>query len=132
MIKLQVIGNIGKDATVNNVNGRNVINFSVCHTEKYKDAQGVQKDKSVWVDCAKWGEKTGIVPYLTKGTKVYVEGTCEVRTWNKDGKSGASLVLNVVSVELLGGNQQQVQQPVQHPSTTTLQSDPLQSDDLPF
>ena len=111
MIKLQVIGNIGKDATVNNVNGHTVINFSVCHTEKYKDAQGVQKDKSVWVDCAKWGEKTGIAPCLTKGTKVYVEGTCEVRTYQKqDGTQGASLVLNVVNVELLGGNQQQGQQ----------------------
>jgi len=40
MIKLQVIGNLGKDCVVNTVNGKNVINFSVAHTEKYKDAQG--------------------------------------------------------------------------------------------
>ncbi len=43
MIKLLVIGNLGKDAVLNNVNGKNVINFTVAHTEKYKDAQGVQK-----------------------------------------------------------------------------------------
>ena len=40
MIKLQVIGNLGKDALVNNVNGKTVINFNVAHTERYKDAQG--------------------------------------------------------------------------------------------
>ena len=48
MIKLLVIGNLGKDAVVNNVNGKSVINFSVAHTEKYKDAQGNQKDRTVY------------------------------------------------------------------------------------
>jgi single-strand DNA-binding protein len=71
MIKLQVIGNLGKDGVVNNVNGKNVINFSVAHTEKFKDAQGVQKDKTIWVECAYWTDRTGIAPYLKKGTQVY-------------------------------------------------------------
>ena len=34
MIKLQVIGNLGKDCIVNTVNGKTVINFNVAHTEK--------------------------------------------------------------------------------------------------
>ena len=66
MIKLQVIGHLGKDGVVNNVNGKNVINFTVAHSEKYRDAQGVQKDKTLWVDCAYWTEKTAIAPYLKK------------------------------------------------------------------
>jgi single-strand DNA-binding protein len=49
MIKLLAIGNLGKDAVLNNVNGKNVINFTVAHTERYKDAQGNQKDKTTWV-----------------------------------------------------------------------------------
>ena len=48
MIKLQVIGNLGKDAVLNNVNGKSVINFTVAHTERFKDAQGVQKDKTTY------------------------------------------------------------------------------------
>jgi single-strand DNA-binding protein len=103
MIKLQVIGNLGKDCVTNAVNGKNVINFNVAHTEKYKDSQGNQKDKTVWVDCAYWTERTGIAPYLRKGTQVYVEGTPEVRTYAKnDGTTGASLTLRVLSVQLLG------------------------------
>ena len=58
MIKLQAIGHLGKDATTNAVNGKNVINFSVAHTEKYKDQQGNQKEKTVWVECSYWTEKT--------------------------------------------------------------------------
>jgi single-strand DNA-binding protein len=103
MIKLQVIGNLGKDCVVNAVNGKNVINFSVAHTEKFKDAQGVQKDKTIWVECAYWTDKTGIAPYLKKGTQVYAEGTPEVRTYQtNDGKQGASLSLRISSVQLLG------------------------------
>jgi single-strand DNA-binding protein len=103
MIKLQVIGNLGKDCVTNTVNGRNVINFNVAHTEKFRDAQGNQKDKTIWVECAYWTERTGIAPYLKKGTQVYAEGTPEVRTYPKnDGTTGVSLTLRVVNVQLLG------------------------------
>jgi single-strand DNA-binding protein len=103
MIKLTAIGNLGKDAMLNNVNGKNVINFTVAHTERYKDAQGNQKDKTIWVDCAYWTERTGIAPYLKKGTQVYVEGQPDVRTYTtKEGTNGATLSLRVSSVQLLG------------------------------
>jgi single-strand DNA-binding protein len=103
MIKLQVIGNLGKDCITNTVNGKNVINFSVAHTEKFRDSQGTQKDKTIWVECAYWTDRTGIAPYLKKGTQVYVEGTPEIRTYSKnDGTTGVSLTLRVQSVQLLG------------------------------
>ena len=103
MIKLQAIGNLGKDCVTNLVNGKNVINFNVAHTEKFRDAQGNQKDKTIWVECAYWTEKTGIAPYLRKGTQVYVEGSPEVKTYTKtDGTMGTSLHLRVASVQLLG------------------------------
>lgn len=102
MIKLQVIGNLGRDATVSTVNGKNVINFTVAHTEKFKDAQGVQKDRTTWVDCAYWTEKTAVAPYLKKGTQVYVEGTPDVRTYTtQDGRNGATLTVRIASVQLL-------------------------------
>lgn len=103
MIKLQVIGNLGKDCITNTVNGKSVINFSVAHTEKFRDASGQQKDKTTWVECAYWTDKTSIAPYLKKGTQVYAEGTPEVRTYTRnDGTSGFSLTLRVFSVQLLG------------------------------
>ena len=103
MIKLQVIGNIGKDCVVNNVNGKSVINFSVAHSEKFKDAQGQQKDKTIWVECAYWTDRTAISPYLKKGQQVYAEGTPEIRNYTtKEGSPGSSLSLRVTMVQLIG------------------------------
>jgi single-strand DNA-binding protein len=108
MIKLMVIGNLGKDCTVNTVNGKNVINFSVAHTEKFKDSTGAQREKTIWVECAYWTDRTGISPYLKKGQQVYAEGSPEVRTYQtNDGKSGASLTMRVQSVQLLGARNQE-------------------------
>ena len=98
-----VIGNLGKDCTVNTVNGKNVINFNIAHTEKFKDSTGAQREKTTWVECAYWTDRTGISPYLKKGQQVYAEGTPEVRTYQtNDGKQGAALSLRVMSVQLLG------------------------------
>ena len=80
------------------------MNFNVAHTEKYKDASGQQKERTTWVECAYWSDRTAVAPYLRKGTQVYVEGTPEVRTFTRnDGTFGASLTLRVSSVQLLGG-----------------------------
>jgi single-strand DNA-binding protein len=156
MIKLQAIGHLGRDAVVNNVNGRTVINFTVAHTEKYKDTQGVQKEKTIWLDCAYWTDRTAVAPYLKKGTQVYVEGQPDVRTYTtQDGKNGASLTVKVLSVQLLGtknegqagggGYQQQptnyqqqpsysAQQPVYQQAPTPVSASELTEplDDLPF
>lgn len=103
MIKMQVIGNLGKDCVVNTVNGKNVINFTVAHTEKYRDSQGNNQEKTTWVDCAYWTDRTAVAPYLQKGTQVFVEGTPEVRSFTRnDGTAGASLSLRVREVQLLG------------------------------
>lgn len=103
MIKMQVIGNLGKDCVVNTVNGKNVINFTVAHTEKYKDSQGNNQEKTTWVDCAYWTDRTAIAPYLQRGTQVFAEGAPEVRSYTRnDGTAGASLSLRVREVQLLG------------------------------
>jgi len=103
MIKMQVIGNLGKDCVVNTVNGKNVINFTVAHTEKYRDSQGNNQEKTTWVDCAYWTDRTAVAPYLQKGQQVFVEGQPEVRSFTRnDGTAGASLSLRVREVQLLG------------------------------
>lgn len=141
MIKLQVIGNLGKDCITNTVSGRNVINFSVAHTEKIRDQQGNQKDKTIWVECAYWTDKTAVAPYLKKGTQVYVEGTPEVRTYPKnDGTTGVSLTLRVQSVQLLGSrgteggtapaNQEASFAPASNNGLNSSMNEPM--DDLPF
>ncbi len=105
MIKLQVIGNLGKDCIVKEINGKNVINFSVAHTERFKDAQGNQKERTTWVECAYWTDRTAVAQYLTKGRTVYAEGSPEADAYtNKEGQAAATLRMRVQTVQLLGGN----------------------------
>ncbi len=104
MLKMQIIGNLGKDCVVNTVNGKNVINFTVAHTEKFKDSQGVQQERTTWVDCAYWTDRTAVAQYLMKGKQIYAEGTPEVKSFQRnDGTPGATLSLRVRDVQLLGG-----------------------------
>jgi single-strand DNA-binding protein len=142
MIKMQVIGNLGKDCVVNTVNGKNVINFTLAHTEKYRDSQGNNQEKTIWVDCAYWTDRTAIAPYLTKGKQVYVEGQPDAKSFQRnDGSPGASLTLRVRDVQLLGGrgdsgssspamtNESATQQKSEIPSPSDI-TEPI--DDLPF
>lgn len=105
MIKLQIIGNLGADCIQKEVNGKTVINFNVAHSEKFKDAQGNPKEKTTWVNCAYWTDRTAVAQYLTKGRTVYAEGTPEVDAYaNKEGQPAATLRMRVQTVQLLGGN----------------------------
>ena len=86
------IGNLGKDAELKELDGgKKVINFSLAVPDG--------KDKTIWVDCSKWSEKTAVLPYLLKGTKVAVTGNVGLRKWEPNG---ATLTLRVIDLELLG------------------------------
>lgn len=137
MIKTDVIGHLGMDANLNNVNGKNVINFSIAHTEKFKDNQGVAREKTLWISAAYWTDKTGIAPYLKKGTQVFVTGQPEIGMYqDKQGKWQAEFKLRVNQIQLLGskdnqsGQQQQSQPSQSAPQSYNDVTEPL--DDLPF
>lgn len=131
MIKLQIIGNLGKDCIEKEVNGKKVINFSVAHSERYKDSQGNQKEKTTWVECAYWTDRTAVAQYLTKGRTVYAEGTPEADPYtNKDGQPAATLRMRVQNVQLLG-NSSNDNSGNSNAATSSVKSD-SGSDDLPF
>lgn len=110
--KTIVVGHLGKDAIVKEVNGKKVINFSVAHSESYTDKQGAKQTKTTWFECAKWGENANVAPYLTKGMLVAVEGTVEASAYaDKEGKPAASLKLNVFALNLLGSSNGTAAQP---------------------
>jgi len=130
MIKTSVIGNLGKDANVKEVNGKKVINFSVAHTEKFKNANGEDISKTTWVECAYWNDKTAVVPYLKQGTLVYVEGMPEADAYLKDGEAKATLRLRVGTVQLLGGTKPTASNNTSSANNSQVNSDI--DDGLPF
>jgi single-strand DNA-binding protein len=88
--KAIIIGNLGGDPEVRYTqSGAAVANFTVATTEKWKGQDGQMQEQTEWhriVAFARLGEICG--EYLSKGSKVYIEGRIQTRKWtDKDGNS---------------------------------------------
>lgn len=101
MIKLQMIGNIGDDCTIKEANGNKFGTFSIAHSESYKDKDGNKCEKTTWVNCIVKGDSK-VIPFLKKGTKVYVEGKPNLKIYtNKKNEPTIDFTINVNMIELL-------------------------------
>jgi single-strand DNA-binding protein len=129
MIKVLLIGNLGKDAEVKTFeNGGRVVNFTVASTEKgytTKDNRQIP-DKTEWVDCViKREAMMKVADYLKKGIKVYVEGKLESREYTKDDVKRKIFEVAVSEIQLLT--------PKGEGSGQSAQSTPaVKDDDLPW
>jgi single-strand DNA-binding protein len=89
--KVILIGNLGQDPEVRSFsNGGKVCNLRIATSETWKDRNtGERKERTEWHTVAIFAE--GLVriaeQYLSKGSKVYVEGQLETRKWQD--QSGA-------------------------------------------
>ena len=79
------VGNLGKDPEVRSMqNGGKVCNLSIATSESWTDkASGERKEKTEWHRVVIFDERLADVcsQYLTKGRKVYVEGSLQTRKW---------------------------------------------------
>ena len=101
-----LVGNLGQDPEIRTMqSGDNVVNFSVATSESWKDkATGERKEKTEWHRVVVWNQ--GLVNvcknYLKKGSKVYIEGQLETRSWEQNGekKYATEIVLRPFRGEL--------------------------------
>jgi single-strand DNA-binding protein len=108
--KITLLGRLGKDPEVRNFqNGGKVVNFSVATSERWKDSDGNQKERTEWHNVAIFNEHlAGIAEkYLRKGAQVYLEGRLETRKW-QDQSGNDRYTTEVVlrhrgSITLIGG-----------------------------
>ena len=87
--KVILIGNLGQDPEVRHTNsGQPVSNLRVATSRRVKDRDGNWSDQTEWhsVVCfARLAELAG--QYLRKGSKIFVEGRLQTRSWeDKEGK----------------------------------------------
>ena len=103
MLKLEVIGNLGADAEVRYANGNKFVTMRVCHSEKRNGAE-----ISTWVSVAWSGEHDNVLPYLTKGTRVFIRGNLDVRVFlASNGTYQAGLNLSAREVEFFSAKKEQ-------------------------
>lgn len=109
MLTLQVIGNLGADAQLQQANGQEFITFRVAHTEKFTK-NGQEVTNTVWVDCSYNGNGGNLLPFLKKGAKVFVQGMPTFRVFpsakHRCYMPGVNLFVR--QIELCGGSTESV------------------------
>ncbi|GAB9152496.1 single-stranded DNA-binding protein [Bradyrhizobium diazoefficiens] len=86
--KVELIGRLGKDPEVRNLQNGQVANFSVATSETWKDRDGERQERTEWHNITVWNEKTieFVDKYLKKGDMVRLEGKIQSRKYDdKDG-----------------------------------------------
>lgn len=86
--KVQLIGNLGQDPEIVNLEGGNKLaKFSIATTDSYKNAKGEKVDDTQWHNIVAWGKTAEIVEsYLAKGKQVAIEGKLTHRSYEtKEG-----------------------------------------------
>ena len=102
------LGNVGKDPEVkDNRRGTTIANFSITTNDRRKDAQGNWQDETQWHDLVAFGRTAEVVrDYVRKGSKLYVEGKLQTRTWEKDGQKHYRTEVLVNEMVLLEGKRE--------------------------
>lgn len=86
--KAIIIGHLGADPEIRYTqSGTAVATFNVATTERWKDNDGNSQEQTEWHRIVAWGKQAEICgEYLVKGSKVYIEGKIQTRSWeDKEG-----------------------------------------------
>jgi len=81
--KVILIGNLGADPEIRyTANGTAVATLSLATSRKWKDRDGNMQDETEWHRVIAWAQRAEFCGnYLSKGSKVYVEGRLQTRKW---------------------------------------------------
>jgi len=82
--KAMIIGNVVRDPEMRSTpSGQNVSSFSVATNLVWKDQSGQKQEKVEFHNIVAWRRLAEIVgQYLKKGSKVYIEGRLQTRSWD--------------------------------------------------
>lgn len=82
--KIFIIGNLGADPTVRELQNGEIVSFRVATSERgYTNSAGVQIPERVdWHSCVAFGKTAQYVKnYIRKGNTVYIEGKVRYNKW---------------------------------------------------
>ena len=107
--KVIILGNLGQDPEVRYLqNGNAVCSISVATSETWKDKEsGEQREKTEWHKCVAFRRLAEIMgEYLSKGSKVYLEGRLQTRKWqDQQGNDRYTTEIIVDSMQMLDSRQ---------------------------
>ena len=106
--KVMLIGNLGSDPELRvTPSGVPVANFSLATTESWTDKSGERQERAEWHRIVLWRRLAEVAgQYLKKGSKIYIEGKLQTRSWeDQNGQKRYTTEVVANSMEMLDGGQ---------------------------
>ena len=104
--KVILVGRLGKDPEVKYTQGGTpVAKFTVATNEVWKDQNGEKQERTEWHNIVAWTKLAEICgQYLNKGSRVYIEGRIQTRSWeDKEGNKRYTTEIRADSMVMLSG-----------------------------
>ena len=144
--RVNISGNLTRDPELRMTSGgTQVLSFGVAVNDRRRNPQtGDWEDYPNFVDCTMFGTRAEAVSrYLSKGSKVAIEGKLRYSSWERDGQRRSKLEVIVDEIEFMSrGNQGQgsgyapAPAPASHPQPQApVQAPPVvdvYDEDIPF
>lgn len=95
------MGNLGQDPELKKTQGgQTLLKFSLATSERWKDKNGQQQDRTEWHNCVMWGDRgEKLARFLSKGQRLLVEGKIQYEKYeDRDGNKRTTTNINVSSI----------------------------------
>ena len=139
--KAILLGNVGKDPEIKSTGGGTLVaNLSLATTSRRKDKDGNWQDVTTWHNLVAFGRTAEIIrDYVAKGSKLFIEGETQNRSWDgKDGQKHYRTEVIVNDLSLLSEKTNAAPRPEAKPTAERL-AEPwrdangeITDDDIPF
>jgi single-strand DNA-binding protein len=101
--KVMLTGHLGADPEMRfTPQGSAVTTFRVASNRAWKSNDGAQHDDTEWCSVVAWDKLAEICnQYLTKGTRVYVEGRLQTRSWDDKNTNEKRYRTEVIAQDMI-------------------------------
>ena len=144
--KVILVGNVGKEPEIKFAsNGNAIANFSLATSERFKDKSGEWQERTEWHSLVAYQRTAEIIrDYVKKGSKLYVEGRIQTRSWDDQASGQKRYKTEIVVNDLVllsgrdetagGGSYARSNNYDQRPASSDdlVQSTEITDDDIPF
>lgn len=132
--RVMISGNLTRDAELRSTqSGMAILGFGVAVNDRRKNQHtGEWEDYPNFVDFTMFGTRAEkLQPYLTKGTKVAIDGKLSYRSWEKDGQRRSKLEVVVDEIEFMSSKQGGAVQDL-HTGPALDAAEQVYDEDIPF
>ncbi|MFQ6114506.1 MAG: single-stranded DNA-binding protein [bacterium] len=138
--KVILLGRLGQDPELRYTpNGAAVTTLSLATNEVWKDSEGAKQERTEWHRVVLWRKLAEIAgEWLKKGSRVYIEGRLQTRSWeDKDGVKRyitevVASTMTLMDTKAESERGAEVPQPTEMEGPPPNEAEPSGENDLPF